>query len=218
MSRATQGKITLSGHVTREEKRSGDYRYLSFEVASGVARIDVQYDYNRTSFGESKAGRENVLDIGILSPGAPDDKPVFRGWSGGARSEFFVGLADATPGYLSGSLPPGTWTIILGLYRIGNAGCDYTVTVTLSDGIAPLVSEEPARKLREVRESPAALPNGRAEESAWFVGDLQSHTHHSDAEASVEEIAAVARRRGLDFLAVTDHNTISHHAELAHFS
>jgi hypothetical protein len=31
----------------------------------------------------------------------------------------------------------------------------------------------------------------------------------------VPELAALAVRRGLDFLAVTDHNTISHHAELA---
>src|SRR5207302_84344 len=32
---------------------------------------------------------------------------------------------------------------------------------------------------------------------------------------TVPELAALAARRGLDFLAVTDHNTVSHHAELA---
>ncbi len=217
MSRATQGKITLSGHVTGEDKRSADYRYLSFEVSSGVARIDVQYNYNRTSFGESKAGRENVLDIGIFSPGAPDDQPGFRGWSGGARSEFFVAPDDATPGYLPGSLPAGSWTIILGLYRIGNAGCDYTVTVALTEGIAPPASEETVPDRMPASRSPAP-PDSSHEGLSWFVGDLQSHTHHSDAEASVAEIAAVARRRRLDFLAVTDHNTISHHAELSRFS
>ena len=31
----------------------------------------------------------------------------------------------------------------------------------------------------------------------------------------VGELAVLAARRGLDFLAVTDHNTVSHHAELA---
>ncbi len=224
MSRATDGAITLAGHVTRQEKRSGDYRYLPFDVTPGVTRIDVHYDYNRTSFGESRAGRENVLDIGIFSPGAPGDQPVFRGWSGGARSEFFVGLADATPGYLAGPLPAGIWTVILGLYRIGDAGCDYTVTITLTDGTTTPVPEESAQELREERkprttgEHTAPPPDDGSDGSTWFVGDLQSHTHHSDAGASVEEIASVARRRGLDFLAVTDHNTVSHLAELGRFS
>ena len=38
---------------------------------------------------------------------------------------------------------------------------------------------------------------------------------HSDGKLTVPELAALAARRGLDFLAVTDHNTVSHHAELA---
>ena len=223
MNRAADGKITLAGHVTRQEKRSEDYRYLSFEVTPGVARIDVQYDYTRTSFAESRAGRESVLDIGIFSPGSPVDQPLFRGWSGGARSEFFIGLDDATPGYLSGPLPSGTWTIVLGLYRIGDAGCDYTVTITLTNEVEAPAPITTAREPLEVRDRPQAgafpaPPVGGAAGLSWFVGDLHSHTHHSDAQASVEEIANVARQRGLDFLAVTDHNTISHHAELDRFS
>ena len=31
---------------------------------------------------------------------------------------------------------------------------------------------------------------------------------------TVPELAELAVRRGLDFIAVTDHNTVSHHAEL----
>jgi hypothetical protein len=38
---------------------------------------------------------------------------------------------------------------------------------------------------------------------------------HSDGGLTVPELAVLAVERGLDFLAVTDHNTISHHAELA---
>ena len=44
----------------------------------------------------------------------------------------------------------------------------------------------------------------------WYRGDLQSHTEHSDAKGSLATLAATARTRGLDFLAVTDHNTVSH--------
>ena len=38
---------------------------------------------------------------------------------------------------------------------------------------------------------------------------------HSDGKLTVPELAELAVGRGLDFLAVTDHNTVSHHAELA---
>ncbi|WP_369268574.1 CehA/McbA family metallohydrolase, partial [Streptomyces harbinensis] len=41
-----------------------------------------------------------------------------------------------------------------------------------------------------------------------------AHTVHSDGALTVSELAALAVTRGLDFLAVTDHNTVSHHAEL----
>ena len=37
---------------------------------------------------------------------------------------------------------------------------------------------------------------------------------HSDGVLTVPELARFAASRGLDFLAVTDHNTVSHHAEL----
>jgi hypothetical protein len=48
----------------------------------------------------------------------------------------------------------------------------------------------------------------------WLAGDLHSHTVHSDGALTVDELAALAAAGGLDFLAVTDHNTVSHHREL----
>jgi hypothetical protein len=44
---------------------------------------------------------------------------------------------------------------------------------------------------------------------------LHSHTHHSDAVGSLSDLVAAAQARGLDFVAVTDHNTVSHLPYLA---
>ena len=52
----------------------------------------------------------------------------------------------------------------------------------------------------------------------WLAGDFHSHTVHSDGSLSVGGLAALAVSRGLDFLAVTDHNTVSHHPQLAEIS
>jgi len=49
----------------------------------------------------------------------------------------------------------------------------------------------------------------------WYRGDLHCHTHHSDGQQAVAELAAAARAQGLDFIAITDHNTISHWHEMA---
>jgi hypothetical protein len=66
--------------------------------------------------------------------------------------------------------------------------------------------------------APGSLPPGRVLPARpghrWLAGDLHTHTVHSDGSQTVTELAHLAASRGLDFLAVTDHNTVSHHAEL----
>jgi hypothetical protein len=47
-----------------------------------------------------------------------------------------------------------------------------------------------------------------------LAGDFHSHTVHSDGSLEIVELAALAAACGLDVLAVTDHNTVSHHAHL----
>jgi len=47
----------------------------------------------------------------------------------------------------------------------------------------------------------------------WYKGDLHIHTIHSDGRNTVCEVIALARGRGLEFIALTDHNTISQNKE-----
>jgi len=51
--------------------------------------------------------------------------------------------------------------------------------------------------------------SARTGAETWFKGDLHVHSIHSDGKHSVKELAAEADRRQLDFVAITDHNTIS---------
>ncbi len=64
----------------------------------------------------------------------------------------------------------------------------------------------------------AARPAAPAAGRTWYRGDLQSHTYYSDARGSLPDLLAEARSRALDFLAITDHNTSSHHLELGRWS
>jgi len=88
---------------------------------------------------------------------------------------------------------------------------DYTVTVRT--GGAPHV--ERPRPEPDVPHPPPPRELPAEPGLRWVAVDLHAHTLHSDGDLTVAELAALAVAAGLDAVAVTDHNTTSHHAELA---
>jgi hypothetical protein len=52
----------------------------------------------------------------------------------------------------------------------------------------------------------------------WYRGDIHAHTHHSDAAWDVPDLVAAARKIGLDFVTLTDHNTTSALPEMASYA
>lgn len=168
---------------------------VPFEVGTHQDSVEVTLAYDREAA---------VIDLGC------DGAAGWRGWSGGARDRFVIRRDAATPGYLPGELESGDWKVILGLYQVPVEPLDVTVTIEM-----PASSEVPpepiaATSTTTVRASERRLPAPRG--LTWFAGDFHSHTTHSDGEQSPSELAALAADNGLDFLAVTDHNTTSHHA------
>ncbi|WP_435838632.1 CehA/McbA family metallohydrolase [Streptomyces achromogenes] len=182
---------------------SPDFAYLPFEVPAGTAELKVTYTYDKPPVPPGTPG--NALDIGLFDPrGTEVGGRGFRGWSGGARSEFFVRADAATPGYLPGPLTPGTWHIALGPYTVAPQGLAYEVTVTLTEGAAGTTPEP-------------VYPPGRARGRGrdWYRGDCHLHSWHSDGRRTPAEIAALARAAGLDFVNSSDHNTNAAHPHWA---
>lgn len=112
---------------------SPDFVYLPVEIPLGVRELHVSYTYERPVVPAGTQG--NALDIGIFDErGTELGGKGFRGWSGGARTEFFIRADDATPGYIPGPVRPGTWSIALGPYTVAPLGLAYEVTITLRYG------------------------------------------------------------------------------------
>ncbi|MGI8857118.1 MAG: PHP domain-containing protein, partial [Thermomicrobiales bacterium] len=197
------GTVAITGAVQPGEARS--YRMIPFTVPAGTRRVAVAYTYSGAS-GAPGARSGNTIDIGIFDARGSDARG-FRGWSGSGRSAFILTERNATPGYTPGPIVAGTWHIVLGLYEIAPEGCRYTVTVTLEER-ADQPSEPVPATGAALDRSPDTLPDAVP---GWLRGDLHCHSEHSDGDASLPDILATARALGLDFLAVTDHNTISHH-------
>lgn len=156
-------------------------------------------------------GDDVVVDLGC------EGTSGWRGWSGGARREFGITAEAATPGYRPGELEPGTWHIVLGLHRLPIDGVELTVTARTGR-----VSEIPGRADYD-RATAEVVPSDRPPRRTlaapaglrWVACDFHSHTLHSDGSLPVAAVAALARSAGLELLAITDHNTVAHHAELA---
>lgn len=171
-----------------EHSRQGSYFTVPFEVPENVERLSLRYDYPRRPEvnhdlpnGRYTARDEvNIIDLGLI---APDGRQV--GASGSDRLAFTVSETDATPGYLPGSIGPGTWQILVGAYRVEPGGVTVAYEITLD------------HKVRRL-----------------FRGDLHAHTLASDGVHTLEELAWKAKRNGLDFLAVTDHNQFVSAAQL----
>ena len=182
--------IDLTVSLSRADKARSPYFYVPVDVPAGTTRLDVSMAYPKAD--------DCVIDLGLFDTGfAPYPATTgFRGWSGGARDTLFVATDDATPGYLPGPVPAGTWRIVLGLYRLPAEPVQVHLAVSLDRSARPTITPPP----RSTVSRPGA---------GWYRGDLQSHCHHSDAAGGPELLHASARAAGLDFLAVTDHNTIS---------
>ncbi|MGC3002278.1 CehA/McbA family metallohydrolase [Streptomyces sp. G35A] len=180
-----------------------DFVYVPVEVPDGVREIKVAYTYDRPAVPAGTPG--NALDIGIFDErGTELGGRGFRGWSGGARTGFFLRADDATPGYLPGPVREGTWHIVLGPYTVAPQGLSYEITVTLTYG-------EPGRAVRPVYPPERAGGRGRA----WYRGDCHLHSWFSDGRRTPAEIAALARAAGLDFINSSEHNTHAAHAHWA---
>lgn len=196
-------------HFTIQDRQRNPYHLLPFDVPAGVARLTVQYSFTPGT-RESPASK-NTIDLGLFDSRGHEflAAPGFRGWSGSARKNIALTAHEATPGYLPGPLYPGAWHVLLGLYEIALEGCDVNVLINMeSDVPLPLQAK-----------SSAKMPDGPlCFGPAWYRGDLHCHTHHSDGAGSLADLATTARAQGLDFLAVTEHNTISHLPHLAQYS
>jgi hypothetical protein len=187
----------LQGIVRGSQNQS--YVQVPFAAPAGTERVTITFAY-------TEKDQHTALDLGLLDPAG------LRCWSGGNKSTLTVGLSDATPSCLPGAIPSGTWNVLIGVPNI-RAGVEshYTIHVYLTRSGA--VAALPPMLREPLRTGPA-----------WFRGDLHMHTAHSDGQCPSQTGKMVpcplfftvdaAARRGLDFIAITDHNASSQYGAM----
>ncbi|RYG33151.1 MAG: PHP domain-containing protein [Burkholderiales bacterium] len=185
--------LTLTGEITRADHQT--YRELPFVVPRDITRLKVEFSYDKEN--------RTVIDLGLRDPQGQ------RGWSGGNKSIFYVGSTDATPSYKPGRLQEGEWKLILGIPNIREGQtAKYRATITFNTPGPEHFQHDDYPVMVEVL----------SDKAGWYRGDFHTHTAHSDGSCDVDgvrepcpprETFYAARDAGLDFVAVTDHNTIT---------
>ncbi len=193
-ARNAESDIVLTGDVAGVQNKT--YFEIPFNVPAGTHRVSVDFHYT---------GKEQraALDLGI------EDPDRFRGESGGNKSHFTIGETDATPSYLPGAIPPGIWRLLIAV-----------------PNMRPQVVSHYRAEIRfnahdeDLNFAAQPLANG----ARWYRGDLHMHTGHSDGQCPSQTGRMVpcpvfvsvqtASLRGLDFIAITDHNVDSQYDEM----
>jgi hypothetical protein len=142
--------------------------------------------------------KRTTLDLGIADPAR------YRGNSGGNKSHFTIGESDATPSYLPGPIPAGRWKLLISVPNIRPAEhAVYRAEIRFNSRI----------------EDQGFTLTSLANDTRWYRGDLHMHTAHSDGSCVSQSgksvpcpvflTAQAAIARGLDFIAISDHNATS---------
>lgn len=189
--------VVLEGSVSRNDHQT--YILREFEVPQGIEGITLDFEHDG-------AKDRTVIDLGLMDPEG------FRGWTGSNKSRIEISAFDSTPGYRNGPITGGTWALLLGVPNV-REGVETRYKASI--------------KLHEKYDlSDALLPGDEPIDASarWYRGDLHTHTGHSDGyclsgkrtsvPCPVHLTVEAGVAAGLDFLAITDHNTLSHHQSL----
>jgi MYXO-CTERM domain-containing protein len=162
-----------------------EHFFLPFQVPAGIEEIEIRHD---------DKSPDNVLDFGLNDPDG------YRGWGGGTGEKTIVGKLAASRAYVPGPMTEGTWKVVVGKAKVVSSPALYHAEVIFrrTATLAPQTVRRPYQ--------PVTLKTGRR----WYAGDFHTHSKEStDARPDLDEMATFSATRNLDFIEISDHNTIT---------
>lgn len=182
--------IKIEGQLTSDDMRQ--LNPIPFDVPEGITQIHFQFDCSP----EHPEGHEHrhQLSLMVFDPDGPR-----LGISRPGKEGAFVNAVKPSPGGLAAPIKAGTWTVFVLVYRLltPEHPVNYKLTITVtSDAIKGKAGKWPAGKVTS---------RGKG----WYWGDLHAHSIHSDGSMDIAELVQFWRSRNVDFMTLSDHDTIS---------
>lgn len=156
--------------------QESSYFEMPFTVPADVCRIDIRYFYLRHR--EIVKGRAvEVQEENIIDFALKDANGEFVGASGSNRTHLWISEYDSSLGFALKRITQGKWAVIVGAYKVMDTGVTVDYEFTFTH-----------------------------KERTLLKGDLHIHSLGSDGKLTVEEIISIAKKTGLQFIFLTDHN------------
>lgn len=127
--------------------------------------------------GDKDDSRVTENEKNVIDFGLLDENGDDMGTRGSEVRFVTISPSYSTNGYKKKEINKGVWQIIIGAYQIRSEG----VTVTYNIDFY-------------------------FKQHRWLKGDTHLHTNHSDGKYSRDQLAEKAKKKGLDFIIITDHN------------
>ncbi len=194
--------LDQAGRWTHRDRHQ--HHRFEIDVPDGTVELWIRFRWGPQVMGSEHEA--NGLNLSLFGPAG------FRGAAmrGRADQEMRTGESAATPGFLVGPIAGGAWSIVVDTNEILNNGADTGYLEYRLEAAATVGGTRSSGPAGDGHVVPAATaPRPPVGGAGWYRGDLHSHTIHSDGQITVEDRVRGAVRRGQDFLAITDHNTVS---------
>lgn len=189
--------FTRSGMLTAADQRST--RVIPFDVPEGTTSLNIHLTYD--PLHTEGADLPQQISMTVYDPSgfaAEINRPtMFMEQGAVLGSQPSAGLAPLI-------IVPGQWSVFLSTHRVVNTTVSYTLTVTFFTAEATTIPALP---------EPVDPTDPGA---GWYKGDLHAHTWYSDGRWSPADLVTFMTEHGLDFVSLTDHNTVAGLAE--HFA
>ncbi|MCB9461068.1 MAG: CehA/McbA family metallohydrolase [Anaerolineaceae bacterium] len=190
MTTDTVKQFHFTGSLTKDDSKT--YHPHTFEVPAGTTNIHVDFAF--TPFYATGRIHRNQIDLSFNDPDG------IRGvWNRVKAEGADINGIYSTPGIGSWPIQPGTWTVFVAAHRILPPD---TVTYELAISL----SDEPLTIVAPQYDGSQRVANAN---HGWYRGDLHAHTIHSDGWWDIPEFTAYMRGQGLDFVTLSDHNTVT---------
>jgi hypothetical protein len=178
-------------------------RQAAAAVASGVSVDEGHRERALERLAGMVGGMRTLFNLALHDPAG-----ALRGrWDqneGSQVEEDWIGAAWASPGYVAGAPAPGRWTASIEVHEVLVEPCLLRLRIAARRARpAPAAARTRSARAPAGIEFPTPLPAG------WVRGELHSHSTASDGRYAVRELLERARAVGLDFIALTDHNSVA---------
>ena len=196
--------ITPAGSLRRGRETAGDLDLL----VTGPAATNVLERFIAYPRVEEVLGRgENKASAKVGREGLQVDVRALKPESFGAAMQYFTGSKDHNVAIRTRAVRMGLKLSEYGLFRVED---DVKVAGETEEGVYEALGLAwiPPELRENCGEIEAAEERRLPElvELRQIRGDIHMHTTETDGRATLEEMAAAARERGYEYIAITDHS------------